>query len=277
MSAPRAPSVDAAIPHVDAGAVLACAYRVIAPLHRGYDLDIYDVWSEERGCRCVAKVLRPDRAQDRRARAGLLREGRLLLRLTHPHIVRAYELITEPQTVLILETLSGVTLAHLIAGGKRRLPWRDLAYLGIHLCSAIGYLHRHGYLHLDLKPSNVVCEHGLAKVLDLSIARRPGRGPRGVGTPHYMAPEQVRGGDLSTATDVWGIGAVLFEAATGEPPFGDQGTTHEQRLRRAMPVRDKRRVPVRVAERIDRCLDPDPARRPAVWQLGEALRVLVGD
>src|SRR5439155_1630685 len=87
---------------------------------------------------------------------------------------------------------------------------------GIHVCSAMHYLHRRaGFLHLDLKPSNIVCEQGHAKVIDFSIARRPGRGHKGAGTRQYLAPEQARGDLVTAATDVWGIGVVLFEVATG--------------------------------------------------------------
>lgn len=162
------------VPPLEAGEALAPGYEILAHLHQSRNFDAYDVWSAERACRCVAKAPRRDLVGAPRVRRSLIREGRLLKRFTHPHIVRAYETIREPHPVLILETLTGQTLSRLIDTGKRRLPPADLAHLGLHLCSAIHYLHRHGILHLDLKPSNVVSERGLAKVLDLSVARRDG-------------------------------------------------------------------------------------------------------
>src|SRR3954462_11123365 len=87
------------------GARLARGYEVIAHLRRGRDLDVYDVWSEERDCRCVKKAARPDRRSSKSTRRRLRREGRLLLSLAHPHIVRAYELIERPDPVLVLETI----------------------------------------------------------------------------------------------------------------------------------------------------------------------------
>ena len=263
-------------PPLSKGEIFAPGYKVAAHLNRGRTLDVYAVWSEERACRCVAKVLRPDRIEDRKARGMLLREGRILKRLTHLHIVRAYEILEEPRPTVILETLIGDTLEYLISvHRRRRLPLSDVVFLGLHLCSAMHYLHRQGLLHLDLKPSNIISNLGLAKVLDLSIARPPGQGRRGMGTRQYMAPEQARGGLLNEATDVWGIGAVLFHAATGRRPFeAEAGRKYQQLERRADPVRAHRRVPAAFGATVDRCLDPEPSQRPTVGELTEFLNEL---
>jgi serine/threonine protein kinase len=262
-------------PPLGEGDLLAPGYEVMDHLSRSWVLDVYEVWSEERACRCVAKVLRPDHADDRQFRSRLLREGRILKRLTHLHIVRAYETLEKPQPIVILETLIGDTLEHLIyAHRRRRLPLSAVVFLGLHLCSAMHYLHRQGLLHLDLKPSNIVSNLGVAKVLDLSIARPPGRSREGWGTPEYMAPEQDPGGLLSEATDVWGIGAVLFHAATGRPPF-EAEDEYQQLERRADSVRAHRRVPTTFATAVDRCLDPDSSRRPTVDELTELLNDLI--
>ena len=262
-------------PPLPAGQELAPGYRVVAHLRRGEDLDVYDLWSEERFCRCVGKTPRPDRAGDQSARRGLCREGRLLARLTHPHIVRAYEVIPGPP-VVVLETLPGATLSYLIGSRSRRLRLRDVAYLGLHLCSAVQYLHRHGYLHLDLKPSNIVAAQGIAKVLDLSLARPPGRHRGGIGTLGYMAPEQARGGLLSAATDVWGIGAVLFEAATGQPAIAiDDDAEEEQPDLPIDPILRRRRVPRDFATAVDGCLAGEPAQRPSVADLSRVLQDLI--
>jgi eukaryotic-like serine/threonine-protein kinase len=237
---------------------LAPGYEVLAHLSRGRALDVYEVWSEERDCRCVAKVVRPDRLRDRGPRRRLRNEGRLLLSLTHPHLVRAYELIERPHPVLVLETLEGETVAHMVASRRRRLPTPELAVLGLHLCSALRYLHRRGWLHLDLKPSNVIVDAGLAKLIDLSIVRRPGRSRGGVGTRRYMAPEQRNGGVLTEAADVWGLGAVLYEVATG-------GTDFER------PVSAHRRLPRRLGQALDACLEHDPAARPSLLELAGVL------
>lgn len=268
-------ATDDGPPPLDPDQLLAPGYRVMAHLRRGEDLDVYDLWSEERVCRCVGKTLRPDRTDDREARRALRQEGRLLTRLTHPHIVRAYETVPDP-TVVVLETLTGATLSYLIDERERRLPLRAVAYLGLHLCSAIAYLHRQGYLHLDLKPSNIVSAQGLAKLLDLSLARPPGRTRGGIGTVGYMAPEQARGGLLGPAVDVWGLGVVLFEAATGLPAIEvEDDAADDQPDVPIDPIRRHRRLPAAFAAPVDACLSPAPEDRPSVAELAAALASLV--
>ena len=262
------------------GVEIALGYVVIEHLHRARVFDVYDVWSEERSSRVVAKTLRPDYRGSRSSARALVREGRLLSELTHPHLVRAYDVLTSPRPVVIMETLAGETLAHLIEAGDPLSP-SELAYLGLQLSSAVGYLHRNNVLHLDLKPSNVVAEGGRAKIIDLGLARRPGRAPAGVGTWSYMAPEQVRGGELGAAADVWGIGVLLWEAATGRPAFGGAedgipasgeleelpAELHPQLRRAAEPVARYRALPGKLAVAIDRCLASAPDARPSLAEL----------
>jgi serine/threonine protein kinase len=258
------------------GDLVAPGYEVLSHLSRGRALDIYDAWSLDRDCRCVAKVVRPDR-QAPRVRRRLVREGELLLRLTHPHIVRAYELRRRPRTVLILETLGGETIEHMIETAPRRLAIADVAHLGLQLCSAVGYLHDNGFLHLDLKPSNMIVQDGQARVIDLSLSRGTGPVPRGSGTPPYLSPEQARGGRASDATDVWGIGATLFEAATGQRPFADaRPGAYPQLERRAPSVSAGRRAPARFTSVIGACLSPQPSDRPSIEQLAEELNGVIG-
>jgi serine/threonine protein kinase len=257
-----------------AGEELAPGYVVLRTVSAGSLFDVHEVWSEERQCCCAAKVIRPDRVDEPKARSRLLREGELLTRLTHPHIVRAYELREDPEPLLVLEALPGMTLEYWLSEVER-LDVADLAHLGDHLCSAVGYLHRCHVLHLDLKPGNLLCSYGVVRVIDLSLARRPGRGHRGAGTHVYLAPEQATGAGVSAATDSWGIGVVLWEAAAGRRAFerpADDG--YEQLRRRATPVAAERDLPAELADVIDRCLDPLPAGRPRVAEISAVVRAL---
>jgi eukaryotic-like serine/threonine-protein kinase len=250
-------------PPLAAGAPLAPGYVVEAHLSRNKVLDVYQVWSAERDCWCVAKVLRPDCRTHERRRERLEREGRLLLELTHPHLVRAYEVLREPELVVVLETLGGDRLDRLIHLGARRMPAVEVAALGAQLCSAVGYLHRRGWLHLDLKPTNVIVDLGHVRVFDLSLARRPGPGRARYGTPGYLSPEQVRGDVFTEATDVFGIGCVLFAAATRREPEAGRGE-------RPPPVRTLRRLPPSLADAIDAALSDAPEDRPRVRELAAA-------
>jgi serine/threonine protein kinase len=281
-------------------------YQILAHLARTGWADVHDAWSEERDCRCVIKVVRPDRRGERWPAERLLREGRWLCEFTHPHLVRGYETFESPEPLVVLETLTGETLSHLVLRLRRRPAAADVALLGVQLCSTVHYLHRRGVLHLDLNPSNVVVDRGHAKVLDLSAARPPGPAPAGVGTCCYLSPEQARGGPLTAAADVWGIGITLFEVACGGLPFdcdcartearsdpraeadgggtgegraeADGGGTGERRGERCPPVRalppvgSCRRLPPALAAAVDACLRPDPPARPAVAELSAALR-----
>ncbi|MER5430106.1 serine/threonine-protein kinase [Streptomyces sp. NPDC002588] len=311
MSRPNLPSPRAVPRHRTAppapplrpGARPVAGYEVLAHLTRTGWLDVYDAWSYDRDCRCLVKTLRPDRRHEPRLREQLLREGRWLQAFSHPHLVRGYETVEMPEPLVVLETLTGETVTHLIGRLRHRLAANDVAFLGLHLCSALHYLHGRNLLHLDVKPSNVIIDCRRAKLLDLSVARSPGPAPAGIGTPCYLAPEQARGATLSAAADVWGVGITLYEAATGDLPFpeatsttmdgepaGDRGApsasaslsdTYGRQRRypqlegRAAPVGSRRRLPSALATAIDACLEPDPADRPGVGSLAAAFDALL--
>ncbi len=233
-------------------------YRMIEHLSRTNRFDTYEVWSEDRACSCVAKVVRADRNGDAKARRALIREGERLLGLVHPHIVRGYELITQPDVALVMETLDGETVAHLVDRSPGGLPAEEVAWLGLHLASALRYLHARELLHLDVKSANVVADGGRAKLIDLSLARPPGRYEPGVGTWCYLSPEQEAGEAVGPPADVWGLGMVLYEAATGDAVEG-------------RPPSARGRAADALAAVIDACLEPVPAARPP---LDEVMRRL---
>ena len=273
--APEERSARQQTPHafdtLEPGAALAPGYLVVDHLQRGDWLDVYDVWSVERACRCVAKVVHSAASDPAAATDALVHEGRLLQQLTHPHLVRAYAVLGAPQPTVILETRPGATLAHLLERDGP-LPMIPLAHLGLHLLSALHYLHQQPLLHLDLTPANIIASQGVATLIDLSLARRPGMGPADLGTPGYRAPEQITGGELTPATDIYGLGAVLLTAATGTvrehdiPPLSD-----------APALLSNLEVPEAVRPGLLQCLDADPAHRPSMDTLASLLGTLVMD
>jgi serine/threonine protein kinase len=261
-----------------AGAEVLPGYDVVGLLAHGKRMDTYDVYSVERDCRCVVKILREDRRDDARVREAVELEGRLLCQLQHPHLVRGYEVHLEPAPAMVLETLSGATLAALLDDGPLSVP--DTALLGLQLASVLGYLHRKGWLHLDLKPANVVVEHGRATLIDLSLAGRPGSGRRGAGTRGYLAPEQALGEGLSSATDVWGLGVTLVESLTGELPHGDEATWDSRRRLWLLHRREPGRVgpiegiPESYDDLLRACLERNPRDRPTLLDVRRVLSEL---
>ncbi len=168
---------------------------------------------------------------------------------------------TEP--VIVLQTLTGSTLSALIQSEHPEgMPPGDVRVLGRQLCSVLHYLHGHGQLHLDLKPSNIVCTGGIAVVLDLGLAQPPGTCSAGSGTPEYMAPEQATGGRVDAATDLWGLGGVLYRAVTGHRPFARHDDT--ERGRPDLDVLHSRCTDPGLTALITACMDPDPVGRPSL-------------
>ena len=256
----------------------------MSALAHGSAFVVYDAWSVQRRCRCIVKMLAPG-VDSPTLRRRLALEGRLLTRLDHPHLLHGYEVRRDPALVAS-RTVGGLTLASLIEDAGRLGPG-DVAHLAGQLASGLGYLHDSGYLHLDVKPANVVVDAGLAVLIDFSLVQRAGRVRAGTGTPWYMAPEQVRGGRVDAATDVWGLGATLYQAATGIRAFAEAWTADDdarppaqlpQSTGRAIPlVRRRPRFPRALARIIDGCLEPEAAARPSLADVTAVCHELTGE
>ncbi|HEY6738409.1 MAG TPA: serine/threonine-protein kinase, partial [Actinopolymorphaceae bacterium] len=160
------------------------------------------------------------------ARQRALREGRLAARLNHPHAVSIYDVaLHEGEPWLVMEYVPSRTLTEIVRQ-HGPIPPERAALLGVQIASALVEAHRVGIIHRDVKPSNVLLtESGEAKITDFGISR--GHGDLTLtetglvaGTPAYFAPELARGSDPSPASDVWSLGATLYYAVEGRPPFG---------------------------------------------------------
>lgn len=229
----------------------------------------------------VVKVIRPAQVSDSSSLRGLRREVEALAAVNHPVVVRGlrHELEGERPHV-VLEHIDGPRLSTLI---RRYGPLQEQQYvpLAIDIASALHYLRRLEWVHLDIKPSNVIMG-APARLIDLSVARRLDAAEAltiAIGTDAYMAPEQCdppSSGTPGPASDVWGLGATLFEAVAGYRPFddgearaADPVTRHPQLAQepRTLPER----VPDDVAGVVYAALDKDPAARPLPHQIAEAL------
>jgi serine/threonine protein kinase len=245
-------------------------YRSVGLLGQSSRYEVHRAWSETRAVPVAVKFARPSAGPDP-ARA-LAEEGRLLLGLTHPHVVRAYELHTG-RSALVLELLPGPTLSD-VFDAQGVIDWRDGVDLGRHLASALGYLHRLGYLHCDVKPKNVLIVQGRAVLIDLSLARPPGRCARRHGTQGYLAPEQSEQQELSPATDVWGLGLLLLEALSGAdayPPHCPEYREEHGPVAPPPPRRWPRDVPGELRGLVEACTALEPTARPELANVITAL------
>jgi eukaryotic-like serine/threonine-protein kinase len=167
-----------------------------------------------------------DAAEREAMRARVSREARAAARLSHPGVVTVYDIAHDGgQDFIVMELVAAPTLEDLVRTRGPRTPARA-AQLGLGLLDALEAAHRAGIVHRDLKPKNVmVREDGATKLADFGIASVQGD-PRltatglVVGSPAYMAPEQVEAREVSPATDLWALGATLWFAVEGQPPFG---------------------------------------------------------
>src|SRR5919108_6579941 len=208
------------------GASIGDDLTVIGHLSAGGTPELYQVWSTAYICALTCKILLPKFPPQSKEVRGLKREATLLRRLAHPNIVHIFGQGThEGREFLVQEYLHGPSLFDLIdASPTRQVPIPDALKAIIHLCAALVHLHERGYIHRDLKPANVILRGGIPVLVDFDVAYhlKPGHKPQErIGTDPYMAPEQCVQAELSPATDIYGVGAVLYELLTGRWPFED--------------------------------------------------------
>ena len=198
---------------------------VLKPIGGGNRYEVFLVWDDSLFALGVAKLLRPDQAANEKALRDLAREVEALRALAHPTLVRSFDAVLDrAHPHVLIEHLEGPSLRRLIRRDGAIAP-QQLLPLAANVAGALQYMANSGYVHLDVKPDNIVM--GLPpRLLDLSVARTVDRAARTdgpIGTDPYMAPEQCVGESagqrIGPAADAWGLGATLFHAVAGERPF----------------------------------------------------------
>lgn len=190
--------------------------------------EVWRAWDEVRGKYVAIKAITDNLFLDPNFANRFLDEGRRHLRLSHPNIVPVFDVFyADNQNCLVMELIDGVSLADILKSRQeRRLSVSEAIPILQDLLSALNYAHKHGVIHRDVKPSNVLIDKkGRSYLIDFGIALAIGEDRRTrtgqtIGTPHYMSPEQiVSPREIDHRSDVYSVGCVFYEMLTGRPPF----------------------------------------------------------
>jgi serine/threonine protein kinase len=266
------------------GDEIAPGRHVLQLLGGGRGHEAYLAWDDRLLGLVVVKILRPHRVEDAAARRQIASESDAYASLQHPVLPRCFGAdLDGPRPHLVLEFLEGPRLSTLVRK-QGRLAVEQVLPLALQLCSALHYMGGAGWVHLDVKPKNVVMG-APPRLIDLSIAGRfdGARWPPGpLGTDAYMAPEQcgVAGfGGIGPASDVWGLGVTVYEAIVGRLPFppGREDGTVAGRFPQLDqdPVPLPKEIPPFLADPIMSCLQGTPGDRPSAQELASSLQPLV--
>ena len=211
-------------------------FEILSLIGAGGMGEVYRARDTRLDRKVAVKVLAPELANDAEFRARFAREAKAISALNHPHICGLYDIGREHDTdYLVLELLEGETLAARLERGA--LPLGQVLRFGVEIADALEAAHRQGIVHRDLKPGNVMLTPAGTKLLDFGLAKHD-TGPAGqalsmlatapgtataqgtiIGTLQYMAPEQVQGAPADARTDIFALGALLYEMATGRRAF----------------------------------------------------------
>jgi len=260
-------------------------YKVLAALGAGGMGEVYRARDTRLGRDVALKVLSPHLAATPEVRARFEREARTISQLNHPHICTLHDVgHQEGLDYLVMELVEGETLAHRLEKGP--LPVGEVLALGMQVADALDKAHRAGVVHRDLKPGNIMLTPGGAKLMDFGLARAAGLTPAAgaltdsptmsrpltaegtiVGTFQYMAPEQLEGKEADARSDIWALGCVLYEMATGRRAFeGDSQASLIAAIMDREPAAItvlKPLSPPALEHLVKRCLAKDPGER---WQ-----------
>ena len=202
-------------------------YRVLEVIGRGGMGVVYRVEHLRMGKIAAMKVLHRDLVTDADVQRRFETEAASISKLNHPHTVQVFDFGNFlGSAYLIMELVRGLDLGRVISRDGP-MPWARAAPLFIQICGALQEAHELGIVHRDLKPENVLITRttggrDFAKVLDFGLAKLDGRNPNEtdrhaiVGTPYFMAPEQIRGDEVDARTDIYSFGAMMFEVLTGQ-------------------------------------------------------------
>jgi beta-lactam-binding protein with PASTA domain/tRNA A-37 threonylcarbamoyl transferase component Bud32 len=251
--------------------VLGDRYQVEARIGAGGMAEVYRGFDQVLNRTVAIKVLLPQMARDTSFVERFRREAQAAARLNQPNIVGVYDTGADDGTqYIVMEFIEGRTLAEFMATGRRPTP-SQAAEIAQKIAAAIAAAHAQGVIHRDIKPGNVmITRDGVIKVMDFGIARvlGPETAPQTsavLGTASYLSPEQAQGGPVDARTDIYSLGAVLYELLTARPPFtGDSpvAVAYKQvNEAPAVPSSLNPDVPARLDAVVMKALSKNPSNR----------------
>jgi tetratricopeptide (TPR) repeat protein len=245
-------------------------YEILGMLGKGGMGAVYRAYDHLLGRHVAYKVLGEALAGNPEARDGLLHEARAAAQLNHPNVITIYDLgVDQDQTFISMELVEGESYQSLLRG-RTWLDIDDALHWLVSVTQGLDHAHGRGIVHRDLKPSNVLrAVDGRVKILDFGLARRAdngessgGLGHSMSGTPKYIPPEAIQGGPIDARSDVYSLGATLYELLTGKAPFTEGNLLMHHLHTPAPPLRNRRKeIPQKLEELVLLCLAKAPGDR----------------
>lgn len=261
--------------------LLAGRYHLTSRLGKGGMAVVYKATDRQEGRQVAVKVLRTDVSGDPVAGKRLVREARAAAAIQHPNIISIYDVGDDDGRIYVaMEILIGKELSAVLEDGEE-ISVERAVYIGQQVASALIVAHAQGIIHRDLKPENLFLlgrDGGdFVKMLDFSIAKLPTdmvtaaltRAGSVFGTPHYMAPEQVQGKQAYPQTDLYALGAILYELVMGDPPFDGKSVVDIllAHIKEPIPHLTKPGVPAALDELVQQLLQKQAPNRPESAQV----------
>ncbi len=252
--------------------LVANRYEILRPLGSGGMAEVMAAYDTRLGREVAIKLIRAEQLEEPVSRERLLREARAAAALHHPNTVAVYDVGEDDDPFIVMELVEGETLAARLHH-HAPLTADESVRIGSALLDALEAAHDRGLVHRDIKPSNVLLSSaGAVKLADFGIAKAiDGTDPnltmtgQVLGTPRYLSPEQAGGEPATPASDLYSLGAVLYECVAGRPPFDGSSALAVVMAHQRNPVPPLRevapQVPVAVASTIERALRKDPQER----------------